>query len=85
MVYQFYLSPTTVALNFQTAGTEMDLNDGLFNQNSSCGYILKPTFLREYENAFDPDRPQDSGNYHPKKLIIKVHSADLKSTEKDVF
>ncbi|XP_012691855.2 1-phosphatidylinositol 4,5-bisphosphate phosphodiesterase delta-4 [Clupea harengus] len=63
-----------VALNFQTAGTEMDLNDGLFNQNSSCGYILKPTFLREYENAFDPDRPQDSGNYHPKKLIIKVVS-----------
>ncbi|KAL2081528.1 hypothetical protein ACEWY4_023381 [Coilia grayii] len=63
-----------VALNFQTAGTEMDLNDGLFNRNNSCGYILKPEFLRQYDSAFDPDKPQDSRSYAPQRLIIKVVS-----------
>ncbi|KAG7263448.1 hypothetical protein CRUP_005315, partial [Coryphaenoides rupestris] len=29
-----------VALNFQTAGLEMDLNDGLFHQNAGCGYVI---------------------------------------------
>ncbi|XP_063069568.1 1-phosphatidylinositol 4,5-bisphosphate phosphodiesterase delta-4 [Engraulis encrasicolus] len=63
-----------VALNFQTAGTEMDLNDGLFNQNNSCGYVLKPDFLRQYDSVFDPDRPLDFPSCSPKKLIIKVIS-----------
>uniref|UniRef100_A0AAZ1WYR9 Phosphoinositide phospholipase C n=1 Tax=Oreochromis aureus TaxID=47969 RepID=A0AAZ1WYR9_OREAU len=31
-----------VALNFQTAGEGMDVNDGLFSQNGCCGYVLKP-------------------------------------------
>ncbi|XP_076119821.1 1-phosphatidylinositol 4,5-bisphosphate phosphodiesterase delta-4 [Alosa pseudoharengus] len=63
-----------VALNFQTAGTEMDLNDGLFSQNNSCGYILKPEFLRQYASTFNPDRPQEFCNDHPQKLFIKVIS-----------
>lgn len=63
-----------VALNFQTAGTEMDLNDGLFNQNDSCGYVLKPVFFRQYDSTFDPERPQDSRTYRPQKLIIKIIS-----------
>ncbi|XP_062390525.1 1-phosphatidylinositol 4,5-bisphosphate phosphodiesterase delta-4 [Sardina pilchardus] len=63
-----------VALNFQTAGTEMDLNDGLFHQNNSCGYILKPVFLRQYSSTFNPDRPQEFCNNHPQKLFIKVIS-----------
>ena len=32
-----------VALNFQTCDAPLILNDGLFRQNSNCGYILKPT------------------------------------------
>ncbi|XP_021233560.1 1-phosphatidylinositol 4,5-bisphosphate phosphodiesterase delta-3 isoform X2 [Numida meleagris] len=35
-----------VALNFQTPGYEMDLNAGRFLGNGSCGYALKPQFLR---------------------------------------
>jgi phosphatidylinositol phospholipase C, delta len=31
-----------VALNFQTNDTPLILNDGLFRQNSNCGYVLKP-------------------------------------------
>uniref|UniRef100_A0A3B4EEM4 Phosphoinositide phospholipase C n=1 Tax=Pygocentrus nattereri TaxID=42514 RepID=A0A3B4EEM4_PYGNA len=38
-----------VALNVQTASTEMDLNDGLFSQNGRCGYVLKPAFMRSME------------------------------------
>ncbi|KFO69702.1 1-phosphatidylinositol 4,5-bisphosphate phosphodiesterase delta-4, partial [Cuculus canorus] len=43
-----------VALNFQTAGTEMDLCDGLFSQNGRCGYVLKPPFLRDEEAEQPP-------------------------------
>uniref|UniRef100_A0A665T9F0 Phosphoinositide phospholipase C n=1 Tax=Echeneis naucrates TaxID=173247 RepID=A0A665T9F0_ECHNA len=40
-----------VALNFQTAGEGMDLNDGLFSQNGHCGYVLKPSFMLSLDNA----------------------------------
>uniref|UniRef100_A0AAY4C080 Phosphoinositide phospholipase C n=1 Tax=Denticeps clupeoides TaxID=299321 RepID=A0AAY4C080_9TELE len=63
-----------VALNVQTAGMEMDLNDGFFRQNGSCGYILKPDFLRKPESNFDPERPQDFEGYHPQRLLIRVIS-----------
>ncbi|XP_062843280.1 1-phosphatidylinositol 4,5-bisphosphate phosphodiesterase delta-1b isoform X2 [Trichomycterus rosablanca] len=43
-----------VALNFQTPSTEMDLYQGLFNQNGMSGYVLKPAFLREHQTEFDP-------------------------------
>lgn len=64
-----------VALNFQTAGLEMDLNDGLFSQNSHCGYVLKPEILRNRQKCFDPDNPLERDNYHPLQFYIKVISA----------
>ncbi|KAJ8351651.1 hypothetical protein SKAU_G00231270 [Synaphobranchus kaupii] len=63
-----------VALNFQTAGEEMDLNDGLFSQNGHCGYILKPKILRCYETKFDPESPQDHEEYQTVRLAIQVIS-----------
>ncbi|XP_068446450.1 1-phosphatidylinositol 4,5-bisphosphate phosphodiesterase delta-4 isoform X1 [Clinocottus analis] len=63
-----------VALNFQTAGEGMDLNDGLFSQNGSCGYVLKPSFMREVEKRFDPEIPQQRDGYHPVVLTIQVIS-----------
>ncbi|XP_066543355.1 1-phosphatidylinositol 4,5-bisphosphate phosphodiesterase delta-4 isoform X2 [Amia ocellicauda] len=63
-----------VALNFQTAGVEMDLNDGLFSQNGRCGYILKPTFMRSSEERFDPENPHDRDGYRPLRLSIQVIS-----------
>ncbi|XP_043078265.1 1-phosphatidylinositol 4,5-bisphosphate phosphodiesterase delta-4 [Puntigrus tetrazona] len=62
-----------VALNFQTAGVEMDLNDGLFSQNRRCGYVLKPTFMRNIDVRFDPENPQNEG-YKPLSLSIQVIS-----------
>ncbi|KAG7215689.1 hypothetical protein INR49_022044, partial [Caranx melampygus] len=48
-----------VALNFQTAGEGMDLNDGLFCQNGRCGYVLKPESLRGADKRFDPEMPRN--------------------------
>ncbi|KAK2718361.1 hypothetical protein QYM36_005614, partial [Artemia franciscana] len=36
-----------VALHFQTPGTNMDLYDGRFRQNGGCGYVLKPSVMRD--------------------------------------
>lgn len=48
---------STVALNFQTPGYEMDLNAGRFLVNGQCGYILKPECLRQPDTDFDPESP----------------------------
>uniref|UniRef100_A0A8C2XEV7 Phosphoinositide phospholipase C n=1 Tax=Cyclopterus lumpus TaxID=8103 RepID=A0A8C2XEV7_CYCLU len=63
-----------VALNFQTAGEGMDLNDGLFGPNGSCGYVLKPSFMREVEKRFDPEIPHQRDGYQPVVLTIQVIS-----------
>lgn len=63
-----------VALNVQTAGLEMDLNDGLFSQNNRCGYVLKPEILRNSEQCFDPERPNDRKDYCPLSLTIQIIS-----------
>jgi len=41
-----------VALNFQTGDVSMSLNHGRFTDNNQCGYILKPTILRESNVSF---------------------------------
>ncbi|XP_053472865.1 1-phosphatidylinositol 4,5-bisphosphate phosphodiesterase delta-4 isoform X3 [Ictalurus furcatus] len=63
-----------VALNFQTAGVEMDLNDGLFSQNARCGYVLKPAFMRHAHTRFDPEHPQNRDGYTPLALAVQVIS-----------
>ncbi|NWH64721.1 PLCD4 phosphodiesterase, partial [Geococcyx californianus] len=63
-----------VALNFQTAGMEMDLCDGLFSQNGCCGYVLKPPFMRDKETVFDPSDPSSREGPGPTILTIQVIS-----------
>ncbi|XP_046711826.1 1-phosphatidylinositol 4,5-bisphosphate phosphodiesterase beta-4 isoform X1 [Silurus meridionalis] len=43
-----------VALNFQTPDLAMQLNQGKFEYNGSCGYLLKPDFMRRPDRTFDP-------------------------------
>lgn len=43
-----------VALNFQTACSDMDLNQGRFQVNGKSGYILKPSYMRDAGTEFDP-------------------------------
>ena len=68
----FYFHP--VALNFQTAGEGMDLNDGLFSQNGRSGYILKPSFMRDADQKFDPETPQKQDGHQPCILTIQVQN-----------
>ncbi|XP_030335044.1 1-phosphatidylinositol 4,5-bisphosphate phosphodiesterase zeta-1 [Strigops habroptila] len=43
-----------VALNFQTPGIQMELQNGKFLDNGGSGYILKPEFLRNQGATFTP-------------------------------
>ncbi|XP_003378869.1 putative phosphatidylinositol-specific phospholipase C, X domain protein [Trichinella spiralis] len=43
-----------VSLNFQTPDLAMQLNQGKFEYNGTCGYLLKPDFLRRADRMFDP-------------------------------
>nr|XP_040581818.1 1-phosphatidylinositol 4,5-bisphosphate phosphodiesterase-like isoform X2 [Lepeophtheirus salmonis] len=43
-----------VSLNFQTPDLPMQLNQGKFEYNGNCGYLLKPDFMRRSDKQFDP-------------------------------
>jgi phosphatidylinositol phospholipase C, delta len=42
------------ALNFQTWDRSMEMNDALFGTNGNCGYVLKPSWLRDVETQTKP-------------------------------
>ncbi|KAI1238753.1 hypothetical protein IHE44_0011839 [Lamprotornis superbus] len=77
-----------VALNFQTLGTEMELQDGKFLDNGGCGYVLKPGFLRDPNSTFTPrnvggySKPMSlsirliSGHQLPPSSVSKTNKAD---------
>ncbi|XP_009469310.1 PREDICTED: 1-phosphatidylinositol 4,5-bisphosphate phosphodiesterase zeta-1 [Nipponia nippon] len=61
-----------VALNFQTPGVQMELQNGKFLDNGGCGYILKPEFLRNCSSTFTP---HNVGRYSkPMSLSIRLIS-----------
>ncbi|XP_053494992.1 1-phosphatidylinositol 4,5-bisphosphate phosphodiesterase delta-3-A isoform X6 [Ictalurus furcatus] len=64
-----------VALNFQTHGEQMDLNQGRFLPNGRCGYVLKPSFLCQPDSEFNPENTGGGPGHNPTLLIIKVISA----------
>ncbi|RWS13143.1 1-phosphatidylinositol 4:5-bisphosphate phosphodiesterase delta-4-like isoform X2 [Dinothrombium tinctorium] len=51
-----------VALNYQTPGVAMLLNDAKFSDNGNCGYVLKPQFLRVEKRKLNKN----------KKTILKL-------------
>ncbi|XP_021021351.1 1-phosphatidylinositol 4,5-bisphosphate phosphodiesterase zeta-1 isoform X3 [Mus caroli] len=61
-----------VALNFQTPGLPMDLQNGKFLDNGGSGYILKPDILRDTTLGFNPNEPEYDG--HPITLTIRIIS-----------
>ncbi|KAM3869903.1 LOW QUALITY PROTEIN: 1-phosphatidylinositol 4,5-bisphosphate phosphodiesterase zeta-1-like [Diretmus argenteus] len=61
-----------VALNFQSPGLPMDLNNGRFQDNGGCGYVLKPAVLRSSQRSFDPKCSQFG--LKPIHLRLKVIS-----------
>ncbi|XP_077196226.1 1-phosphatidylinositol 4,5-bisphosphate phosphodiesterase zeta-1-like isoform X2 [Paroedura picta] len=61
-----------VALNFQTAGIQMDLQNGKFLDNGGTGYILKPEFLRQGDTQFNPYNITEA--HHAITLTITIIS-----------
>lgn len=49
-----FFTSAPVALNFQTACTELDINQGRFLINGKGGYVLKPAYMRDGATEFDP-------------------------------
>lgn len=65
---------SSVALNFQTPGEQMDLNQGRFLPNGRCGYILKPDFMCHPKSNFDPENTGGGPGHIPTQLTIRVSS-----------
>lgn len=68
-----------VALNFQTACQDMDLNQGRFLVNGKSGYILKPAFMREEGAEFDPITLTRGDWLKHKTLHVMVQCFTLKT------
>ncbi|XP_071027822.1 1-phosphatidylinositol 4,5-bisphosphate phosphodiesterase delta-3-A-like [Oncorhynchus clarkii lewisi] len=64
-----------VALNFQTPGEQMDLNQGRFLPNGRCGYVLKPSFLCSPSSSFNPEITGGGPGHIPTQLTIRILSA----------
>uniref|UniRef100_A0AC35TUI7 Phosphoinositide phospholipase C n=1 Tax=Rhabditophanes sp. KR3021 TaxID=114890 RepID=A0AC35TUI7_9BILA len=58
-----------VALNYQTPGLMMDLQEGKFSANGRCGYVLKPAIMRE-----DLFAPCDRLPYSTQILHLRILS-----------
>ncbi|XP_052451825.1 1-phosphatidylinositol 4,5-bisphosphate phosphodiesterase delta-1a isoform X1 [Carassius gibelio] len=73
-----------VALNFQTPGKEMDLNQARFLPNGKCGYILKPEFQRDPASQFDP-RNLRVGPWLKRKIlhVMIISAQQLPKINKD--
>ncbi|KAF4530270.1 hypothetical protein B566_EDAN007311 [Ephemera danica] len=63
-----------VALNFQTPGQMMDLYDGRFRQNGGCGYVLKPSVMREQISFFSANARDLIPGVSPQILHLKIIS-----------
>lgn len=74
------LRACSVALNFQTSGEQMDLNQGRFLTNGRCGYVLKPDFLCSPASVFDPENTGGGPGHTPTQLTIRVSGDVLLGT-----
>jgi phosphatidylinositol phospholipase C delta len=50
-------SSVSVALNYQTEDKENFINMARFSDNGSCGYVLKPEFMRDESIRYSPCSP----------------------------
>eukprot|EP00055_Hartaetosiga_balthica_P012472 m.60663 g.60663 ORF g.60663 m.60663 type:complete len:1118 (+) comp7957_c0_seq1:138-3491(+) len=64
-----------VALNYQTACKEMNLNFGKFRDNGGCGYVLKPKELCDPQSKFNPTVPSTVSIEKLETVTIRVISA----------
>ncbi|KAL0961839.1 hypothetical protein UPYG_G00332340 [Umbra pygmaea] len=63
-----------VAMNYQTPGLMMDLNIAWFRQNGNCGYVLRPTIMRQEVSFFSANSRDSVPGVSPQLLHVKVIS-----------
>ncbi|OCT61324.1 inactive phospholipase C-like protein 1 [Xenopus laevis] len=63
-----------VAMNYQTPGPMMDLNIGWFMQNGGCGYVLRPSIMRDEISYFSANTKGMVPGVSPQVLHIKIIS-----------
>uniref|UniRef100_A0A8C5LM97 Phosphoinositide phospholipase C n=1 Tax=Jaculus jaculus TaxID=51337 RepID=A0A8C5LM97_JACJA len=63
-----------VAMNFQTPGPMMDLHTGWFLQNGGCGYVLRPSIMRDEVSYFSANTKGIVPGVSPLALHIKIIS-----------
>jgi hypothetical protein len=66
-----------VALNFQTNDLPMQLNQGKFEYNGNCGYLLKPDFMRRRDRTFDPFAETAVDGVIAARCSVKVGAARI--------
>ncbi|KAG5882924.1 hypothetical protein JTB14_023385 [Gonioctena quinquepunctata] len=59
-----------LALNFQTGGRPMQLNQAKFRDNGNCGYLLKPEFMNR--DDFDPFDKNTLVGVEPLTISIRI-------------
>ncbi|PKU36129.1 1-phosphatidylinositol -bisphosphate phosphodiesterase delta-1 [Limosa lapponica baueri] len=62
---------TEIQQKGKTAGTEMDVYQGRFQDNGFSGYVLKPEFLRDEQTKFNPKSITEGTWGTKKKLLLK--------------
>nr|XP_056717557.1 inactive phospholipase C-like protein 1 [Euleptes europaea] len=63
-----------VAMNYQTPGPMMDLHTGWFLQNGVCGYVLRPSVMREEVSYFSANTKGIVPGVSPQVLHVKIIS-----------
>ncbi|KAM7152992.1 inactive phospholipase C-like protein 1 [Macrochelys suwanniensis] len=63
-----------VAMNYQTPGPMMDLHTGWFLQNGGCGYVLRPSVMRDEVSYFSANTKGIVPGVSPQVLHVKIIS-----------
>lgn len=71
-----------VSLNFQTSDLPMQLNQGKFEYNGNCGYLLKPDFMRRSDKTFDPFAESPVDGVIAAQCSVQVISGQFLSDKK---
>ncbi|XP_018331608.1 1-phosphatidylinositol 4,5-bisphosphate phosphodiesterase isoform X2 [Agrilus planipennis] len=71
-----------VSLNFQTSDLPMQLNQGKFEYNGNCGYLLKPDFMRRHDRIFDPFAESPVDGVIAAQCAVQVISGQFLSDKK---
>ncbi|KAG7493157.1 1-phosphatidylinositol 4,5-bisphosphate phosphodiesterase eta-2-like [Solea senegalensis] len=70
-----------VAMNYQTEGRMLELNQAKFSRNGNCGYILKPKCM--CKGAFNPMLEDPLPGHRKTQLVLKIISGQQLPKPKD--